>query len=247
MRISEFNNFELLLITASEAVSNDYADKFMAIDTTGIEMSPNAYIKMQRYIRKNGKYKAICHPAKVILIAALIAMSIAFTACLTIPQIRESIKNVVVQWYDDHFAIRFSNDPDAINMTQPQPEEAIPQTPPKTIEKKVYAMYIPNDYKARVELDTLMCYQINYVDENNNPMIMLKQRIIESEMIWNDSEGVVPKEITINGHKAYLLTYQDEPNVYTMIWQDYYYQYNIYGMFANEEQVISFCENLKLR
>lgn len=246
MRKSEFNNFELLLMTAAEATANDYADAFMSIETENVEMSPKAYAKTKRYIRKNSRCRANWYPAKVILIACLIAMSVAFTACVCIPQIREAIKNVVVQWYDDYFSISFTDDPNAITTTQPEPEEVIPEAPPTRIEKKAYAEYIPNNYKANVVGDTSMYYMINYYDDADNLVIMFKQGIIDSETMWND-EGVIPKEITINGHKAYLLTYPDEPNVYTLIWQDYYYQYNVYGMFASEEKVIEFCENVRVR
>ena len=247
MRTAEFNNFELLLMVAAEKVANDNAEEFMAVDTTDIEMTPKTDIRIRRYIRKNSKHRVNYKPIKVILVACLIALSVAFTACMTIPQIREAIKSVVVQWYDDYFAINFSDDPNAVTTTQPEPEDVIPETPPATIEKKAYATQLPDTYVGEVAGDTAAYYQINYYDGNGNLMIMMKQSVINSEMTWNDDESVVPKEITVNGHKAYLLTYQDEPNVYTLIWQDYYYQYNVYGLFANEAEVISFCENVNLR
>lgn len=246
MRTSEFNNFEFLLMSASEEVANGSAEEFMAIDTTDIEMSPKTDIRIRRYIRKNSKHRVIYKPIKVILVACLIALSVAFTACMTIPQIREAIKNVVVQWYDEYFAITFSDDPSEV-APQPEPEEVIPETPPTTIEKKAYATQLPDTYVGEVVGDTSMYYLVNYYDGANNLVIMLKQSIIDSETMWNDDGSVVPKEITINEHKAYLLTYQDEPNVYTLIWQDYYYQYSVYGMFQSEAEAIGFCENIKLR
>ena len=57
MRTSEFNNFEFLLMSASEEVANGSAEEFMAIDTTDIEMSPKTDIRIRRYIRKNSKHR----------------------------------------------------------------------------------------------------------------------------------------------------------------------------------------------
>lgn len=246
MRTSEFNNFEFLLMSASEEVANDSAEEFMAVDTTDIEMTPKTDIRIRRYIRKNSKHRVNYKPIKVILVACLIALLVAFTACMTIPQIREAIKSVVVQWYDDYFAITFSDDPNAVTTTSPEPEEVIPETPPTTIEKKAYATQLPDTYVGEVVVDTEAFCQTNYFD-NDNLMIMMKQSVINSEMTWNDDEKILPREVTVNGHKAYLITYQDEPNIYTLIWQDYYYQYNVYGMFASEAEVIAFAEGIKLR
>ena len=247
MRTTEFNSFELLLMAAAEEVANDNAEEFMAIDTTDMEMSPKADIRMRRYIRKNSKHRVNYKPIKLILVACLVALSVVFTACMAIPQGREAIMNVFVQWYENYFEINFSDDPNAVTTTQPEPEEIIPETPPTTIEKKAYATQLPDTYVGEVAGDTAVYYQINYYDGNGNLVVMLTQKTIDSELTWGDQEGVVPKEVTVNGHKAYLLTYPEEPNVYMLIWQDYYYQYSVYGLFESEAQIIGFCENVKLR
>ena len=241
-----FSNFEVLLMMASEDVVNKIGEAFMTVDTTDLEMSPQTHKKARHYIRHPKKNEKL-HPVKMILVACLIIMSIAFTACVCIPQIREAITNVVVQWYDEYFSVGFG-DESTIVTTRPEPEDPTPDTPPTTIEKKAYAGYLPEaGYTYAVTNQTLMIYELQYSDSNGNIVFILSQSVIDGELLWNDNDDTTSQEITVNGQKAYLVSYIDEPDVYTLIWRDNSYQYTIYGYFEDRSELIKIAESVEPR
>ena len=101
MMTKKFHNFELLLFAAAEDAANDVAEEFINIDSSQVEISPQGRKRVERYIRKSKRKTKLMHPVKVILVACLIALSVAFTACMAIPQIREAMTEAVIQWYED--------------------------------------------------------------------------------------------------------------------------------------------------
>ncbi len=244
MKKREFEKFDLLLISVSETLANDMADEFLAMDIDDVEITPKTDIAAQRYIRKHRHIKKHCHPIKTLLIACLIALSVAFTACMTIEEIRNAIKNVFVQWYDDHIAISFGDSPTEQNVT---PNDVIPEAPPTEIEQKACATYAAGAKNGVVSHDINTFYQVNYCDENGDLVFILSQRIISEELHWNDQDNITAQAITINNHKAYLITDNQEPNLYTLVWQDYYYQYDLYGYFTSQDEIIKTAENIQLK
>ncbi|MBQ8310930.1 MAG: DUF4367 domain-containing protein [Clostridia bacterium] len=239
----EFNNFELLLMAASERNALEDVEEFLAMDTDSIELSPETDVKIRRQIRKSYKQKNVWKPVKIILVACLVIMSVAFTACMSVPQIREAIKNVIVQWYDDYFAVDFSGDSESVTTDVP----AMPETPPTTIEHKAYATYLPQKYTIETLIDVPSFYQLNYYTEDRIVAFTLQQRVFDGELDWTDDGGILHENLTVNGQKAFLVSYDSEPDLYMLIWQDNYYQYTLHGYFASEQELIEIAENIKLR
>lgn len=246
MMTKKFHNFELLLFAAAEDAANDVAEEFINIDSSQVEISPQSRKRVERYIRKSKRKTKLMRPVKVILVACLIALSVAFTACMAIPQIREAMKEAVIQWYEDFFAIGFSDEPHEIT-TPPPAQEAIPTEPPTEIEKKAYASYLHQNLRSMVVLDFQSRYEVHYIDSDDNPVFILQQKTITDEPLWNDAEGASAREVMVTGHKAYMVSYDNEPGVYRLIWQDYYYRYVIYGYFEDQADLIKVAENIKLK
>ena len=246
MTTKSFNKFELLLFAAAEDAANDVAEEFINVDTSRVEISPQGRKKVERYIRKAKRKTKLMRPVKVILVACLIALSVAFTACMAIPQIREAMTEAVIQWYEDFFAIGFSDEPHEIT-TSPPAQEEIPAEPPTEIEKKAYASYLHQDLSPVVIADFQSRYEVYYMDSDDNPVFILVQQVITDEPLWNDAEGASAQEVMVTGHKAYMVSDNAEPGVYKLIWQDHYYRYLIYGYFEYPADLIKIAENIKLK
>lgn len=246
MMTKKFHNFELLLFAAAEDAANDVAEEFINIDSSQVEISPQGRKKVERYIRKSKRKTKLMRPVKVILVACLIALSVAFTACMAIPQIREAMKEAVIQWYEDFFAFGFEEGSSDIPSPPPAQEE-IPAEPPTGIEKKAYASYLHQNLRSMVVSDFQSHYEVHYMDSNDNPVFILRQKTITDEPLWNDAEGASAREVMVTGHKAYMVSDNAEPGVYKLIWQDYYYRYVIYGYFEDQADLIKIAENIQLK
>ena len=246
MMEKKYSNFELLLRAASEDVVNDMIEEYINIDTTGVTISQKTIRKIERMIRARKRKARNYRPLRIAIVACLVILSMAFSACMFIPPIREAITNVIVQWYDEYFSVGFGDESDTVT-TKPEPEEIIPDTPPTSIEKKAAAMYLPEGYSYVVVNESPTVYELHYNDSTGNLVFILSQITIDGDLLWNDSSNTTAQEVTVNGHKAFLISYAEEPNIYTLIWQDYYYQYSIYGYFEEIDELMKIAEGIRTR
>lgn len=75
----------------------------------------------------------------------------------------------------------------------------------------------------------------------------LTQNVISGEMNWNNAEGQSVSEIQINGYRAVLIEDQNMTSVYSLIWRDQEYEYNIVGLFSNKDELIQVAEGVKTK
>ena len=129
MRELHMEKFDVLLSLASAECVKEEAEAFLSADISEIADNPQMLRKVLGGSRK-GKW----HTVKIILLVALLCMSIAFTACMLVPEIRQAIWNVLVRGHDDHVEINFEENSEANSVT-PVMEY------PKTIEKKMELTY----------------------------------------------------------------------------------------------------------
>ena len=262
MKNQKYNNFELLLSAASELSMEAEIDAFLAIDTSDIEVDEHKMKRVQRLIR--GKHTSRWHAVKIALVACLIIMSLAFTACMSIPELREAIYNVILEWREGHVGISFEDpssptSPPATNAsvaTTASPDESttaavtaplVPVTPPSTIESKAQFTYLPEECYTVVEFNTEVTYMISiYTSYDNVWMFSLTQTIINGEALWSDNDYFIAHEIKINGCTAILLEDVENPSMYTLVWRDGFYDYHLYGCFDSRENIIRVAEGVSL-
>ena len=61
-----------------------------------------------------------------------------------------------------------------------------------------------------------------------------------------DNENANVSMISINGFEAVLVEYYDNPNNYTVVWQDNNYSYTVLGEFSSQSELRKFAEGLKI-
>ena len=251
MKNQKYNNFELLLSAASELSIEAEIDAFLAIDSSDIEVDERKMRKVQRFIR--GKHTSRWHAVKIALVACLIIMSLAFTACMSIPELREAIYNVIVEWREGHVGISFE---DPKNPTSPTATEdsvattststeattvevtapLVPVTPPSTIESKAQFTYLPEECYTVVDYDGNGSYIISVYKSNDGSWVFsLSQTVINGELHLSDSDTQVMDDIQINGCNAVMLEDTENIGVYGVVWRDGYYDYHIYGYFGSKD------------
>ncbi len=227
-----YNNFELLLSAASEECCNNDTKKFLEQDDSNFDSTAKERKRFKQVVKRqrHTSWRAI----KVAAVACLICFSLLFTACMCIPKIRSAIFEVVVEWYETYIAVGFES----------QNGEDDQSPPPTEILNKAYASYLPSEYTSEVDIDNKNYYSISYYSEDSL-IFSLTQNVISGEMNWNNAEGQLVSEIQINGYNAILIEDQNTPSVYSLVWRDKEYEYNIVGLFTNKEELIRVAEGIK--
>ncbi len=271
------NEFDILLKDVYGKYCLKLSNELRALDTTGFEITPaerKRFLKMKKAIEKGRCKKSVGRFSltKLVAAACLIVLSLAITACVAIPEVRNAIKRIVLSWNDDYVAIAFveenetnpvldnvaatkENDipavyGDADNAEEtPKDSEAPENTEivkPTSIEKKAYASYLPGDYTMVVDGDIAAFYSISYYHKNEIKFY-LSQNIIKGELKWADYESRRIEYKFVNGFQAILFIDEFEPNLYLLIWQDNEYEYNLEGYFENVDELIKVAEGIKLK
>lgn len=266
--MSKNNNFEFLLFTAADECSKKQAEEFLNIDDTGFEITERQRKRMKQLVRKytkKEKSRVYALKWKWIAAACVLSLSIILTACVSIPEIRDAIKEFFLEWYDDFVSIGFGEKSDAeqypdydkimpgdqpntnensSNDSSGESTEENNITPPSEILKKAYATYLPGEYISDITVDTIYYYSTNYCI-GNSIAFALTQNVITGELAWTDSQTQIMYQTKINGYNAILAEEKDIPNCYTLIWRDNEYEYIIMGVFDSIQELIKIAEGIR--
>lgn len=223
--------------------------------------------KILRMIRKDDRHRRYGNVRSVfryVLVACLIAATLALAACMAHPTIREAIWKVFLEWGDESVKISFvpPNDTDSAHTTQladpavttvdtsasttepsDPPEPPAPE-PPTSIEAVNIPTYLPVGYTIQ---STIMrkAYIVDYFNANGELVITFKQMTISSGSKGDGTEGTAT-EVTVNGLNAVLFTY-DDSSLYLLYWQDGQYRYSINGHFASFKELLRMAESVKVK
>ena len=238
------------LISASLYINiANEARAFLAQDISGIRENPHLRKRILRNTEKRAPRTKIS-ASRIALIACLVATILLLSACICLPKVRESIWNTIVEWYDDHIGIHFSQNVDEENPSNEDSQVTIQISPPTSIEKRAYTSYLPNGYYAEESEGSFMFADTSYYNQNGTMQFRLVQTIISetsNDELMIDWENDSVCEQYINGHKGLLIEYPDTPGVYYLVWADAFYQYSIYGSFESKEELIRIANGINVK
>lgn len=263
--MSIYNNFELLLFAASEACCNKQAEEFLLVNDDNFGITKQQQKRMKQIEREYTKKEKRSIPKiKWIAIACILSISMLFTACVSIPKIREAIKDFFLEWYDDFVSIGFGDKKEDkfdygeiemgetadvdLNESTSAPEESLKEDippPPTEIMRRAYVADLPENYTYEVDLDSRLYYAISYYEEGNY-VFSVTQNIITQELNWANTKSQKIYVTSINGFNAMIIEAVDVPGVYQILWQDNEYEYNIEGYFSDVDEIIGIAESVKL-
>ncbi len=253
------NNFEILLYLAAEACAQDDVNEFLSKDVSAYPITPELCREAYNVIKQSKrKPLTVWKTVKYAAVACLICMSICFTACMCIPEVRNAIKEAFVRWYDEYIEIGFGDDTGA-DTTPPYAEDTTPDSNtdstepsenalsdlPQTIEKKAYATYLPEGYVEEVRTDNSLYLILTYTF-NEDMKFYLKQIPIDQYLIWADSTDKNVTKENVNGDMAILTKDETDNNKYTLVWQSNEYEFSLHGIFESKNELIKIAEGIKI-
>ena len=241
-----FSNLDLMICAASELYVEKELQDFINVDTSDIE----PFLRRKHELRRLSKrsYSSCWRHVKIAAVACLICLSMAFTACICIPDIRSAIWNVVIDWYEDHIGIRFEPEEENEANDSNKPEQSVILNPPDKIEEKAYPSYLPGAYKCEIDLDSSGMYMMSFYDLNTGEWsFMIQQSIIHEREQFADSEDQTVETIMFDDFEAIIVTSTDQPGFYSLVWQDAIYAYMISGYFDSVNSLLSIASGIKLQ
>lgn len=234
MKELHIKKFDALLSLAAAECVKDEAIAFVSADISGVEDNPQMLRKILGMSNKS-KLKAL----KIIVLVALLCMSIAFTACMLVPEIRNAIWNVFVKEHGDHVEVEFDSGKET---------EITTDTPisnyPKTIERKMDLSYVPEGCVKGEELEMSAQYQIYFYTVQGEWQFFVSQSVIDKADSFVDDETGQIAYIELNDNKAILIEYYDADSLYSLIWQDNQYRYTIYGTFSSMSEMVQIAKGI---
>ena len=234
MKELHMEKFDVLLSLASAECVKEEAEAFLSADISEIADNPQMLRKVLGGSRK-GKW----HTVKIILLVALLCMSIAFTACMLVPEIRQAIWNVLVRGHDDHVEINFEENSETNSVT-PVMEY------PKTIEKKMELTYVPEGYFKGEERILDGQYRVIYYSEEGDYAFNITQSILETADSCVNNISTLIMQLKIGQHDAVLIEKDANKIKYSLVWQDSQYRYIVDGSFTSISELILVAESIIL-
>lgn len=253
------DNLDAILTLAATEYAKKLTDEFLSAkpDFDISEPSEQRIMRMIRKDKHRTSRKNAWRIAKYIMVACLIAATVAFTACMAIPRIRQAIWQAIVDWHGDYVSIKFVPiETDALDAATIIPSDAIAErasftptalstVPPESIVEVNVPSYTPIGYTTKSTTKEGI-FMLNYYDECNAFAFTYRQMVVDSESKSNAEAGA-SAQMTINGMNAIVFTYADQPNVYSLYWQDRQYRYNIYGYFEDYTQLIRLATSVDVK
>ena len=239
MKTSHSDQLDLLFTLATADCVTELNEEFRAAQSNLVVSAPT-HRRIWKMIRRENRRTTPSTARtvfKYVLLSILLAATVAFTACMALPRVREAIWKVMLDWQEDHIHINFvpnePSKPSANTPTNP-PSPSIPQ-PPESIEDARFPQYFPEGYTVEVK-GLLHIFAVDYYDPDGAFMITYHQTTqdMREEV---DNTGATVTELTINGCTGLFISYAEEENVYYLVWQDTQYRYSIYGYFANVDDL----------
>ena len=99
----------LICLAAQECIERE-ANEFMSLEVTEDALTERKIRKIEKKCRQAEKGYTRFHALKVACVACLVVISLMFTACMSIKEVRTAIWNVIVDYYEDHIAVNFGSE-----------------------------------------------------------------------------------------------------------------------------------------
>lgn len=235
MKELQTNKIDAMLSVASEYCIQDEAKDFLGLNITDIEDKPKLKRKIlgyrAAYVRKN--------IIKIACASILICFSLAFTACMCVPNIRTALWNAFLEWHDDHVGVSFGDETTAEETELPDIDY------PKQIEDIMELTYFPEEYIKGEELSTLVMHRVDFYSKDGEFAFYISQYIVDGAELFIDNELGEIIEINVHEYPALLIEYYNQENTYMLIWQDNSYRYTIYGKLSSITELRQIAEGVK--
>lgn len=228
------DSLELLLYAASGDCMMASAAEFHAIDASDVTPSPRVLRRLHRLMHRKKPRLFI----RVLWSAVLLLLALSLTVYAAVPQVRESIRQMRLEFEEKIFKIHITDS--TIDDTSLRPID-----PPTKIERVAALTYIPAGcYFKRASHYRTGCYT-EYVDKDGKLAFSFSQSTLGGDRSV-DNEDVEIRTVMVREYEGILVTHTDRVADYMLIWMDHSYYYFISGHFEDLNELMRIAEGVVL-
>lgn len=234
MNCGKIDKYDYLIAMATLDAGLDDAGMFEKLDASEVVLSNctinkiNNLIKSSRKCKTKDNSKARTMLSRVAVIA-LVVMSIAFAAMMSVSAISNAIWNTIVEWYDKYISIDY------------KPEQ--PESVPATIEEIRKPTLLPQGAEEEIITNTSVVYFSEYYS-GDECIMSFKQSVLGSEESYIDAEPGTMQKIKIGNFEAVALIYQKNDSI-KILWNDGVYEYSLTGYQIDAETLVTIAQSVK--
>ena len=257
----------LLMMDATK--DKDYA-LYESLDVSDVQFDDGYYRKRNAIFRR-ARLRPIGAACKKILprvaVVLLAIMSAGFIGIMSISSLREAVWNTIVEWYDDHFTIRYEvpvnnetetegttaeSDTNGTNVQSPLGDAPVndsapndtnnstPQMPVVTPPSTIEEIRKPTNLPDGVEEIPLVSTKTSVIIDYYNDdewLYSFTQNVLKSREIYVDNENVTLTRVDVNGNIATVVQYHEKQEI-MIFWNDGDYDYNLVSESRTVEELI---------
>ena len=221
MDYSRTEKSDLWLRILLDGTFKDEVEEFKSLDTAGVTFS-KAYYRRRRRIVSGVYWKSLLASIRTAAtktaMVFLVVLSLGFVTVMAIPSLRQAVVETVVEWFDDHKEISFTdNDPE----TNVKLLDKI-----ETVHKPTA---LPNGMVEEVLVSDDTLYMCEYYLDGEWIGIFSQELLTESKKIAIDTENRIFSKLTVNEKEIEIYEKIDTGDI-TVFWYDDYYVYFIDAM-----------------
>lgn len=235
-RISNENMLDTLLYAAAPYAGRNELEEYYTADPS-LTLSDRAKKRILKRLRREKNYRErhetyspVLEYAKRAVSVILIILSIGFVSALSIEAVRETMWEVILEWYDEYIDFSYKGESEGVYLTEIQEYKE-----PRAIGDEFVR------YEGRKNESN---YIIEY--ESEDAVISYHQTLFNGDYTVNlTNESTVVDDVAIGEYDGKIFT-NNRHNIvtYTCIWNDGIYMYKIISNLTKEE-LIKIAESVK--
>lgn len=234
MNESQSERFDSAIAAALQRNIARDAEAFLALDISDIKDCPE--FKGRILAIADGRESRHSHRInwRTALLAAALAISLLLTVCACIPQVRAAIRDIILQWREDHICVIF----------EPQQQNA--DFAAVGEEKAALLTYLPQKYTSTERQAGHTFSLMEFSSGNGAHRFTFMQTVADrggSHLLIN-SEAFDIRSVNVGKAEGILGVSTENPSRYYLVWQSGGYQYWLVGSFESEEELIKIAEGV---
>ena len=263
----------LLMMDATK--DKDYA-LYESLDVSDVQF--DGYYRKRNAIFRRARLRPIGAACKKILprvaVVLLAIMSAGFIGIMSISSLREAVWNTIVEWYDDHFTIRYEvpvnnetetegttaeSDTNGTNVQSPLGDAPVndsapndtnnstPQMPVVTPPSTIEEIRKPTNLPDGVEEIPLVSTKTSVIIDYYNDdewLYSFIQSALNDHEFSVDNESATLSTADINGNTATVVHYLEKQEI-VIAWTDGEYAYNLTSETLTAEELIAVAKTVQ--
>lgn len=244
------SKFDHLIALAATKCLDEEVQALNDLDTSKVVLDDSYYRKKERVIRQY-KRRPTIKLIKNIAIRALAAIIIMATlACVLIscvPELRKAICDAIVEWYDDHFSVRYEHPSGKEQETLYEEESTANSGDAIVVPTYIEDIRKPRNLPEEVWEDNVL--------ENNTQIIIdyyngdeylfsFTQGVLKSNDKFVDNEEVNITSLKIKGYDATVVERTDKKEI-DIFWSDGEYSYYLSSTECDLETLLEYAESVE--